>query len=72
MSKLSACSPAKMIRVLERAGFVLARQRGSHGLYVKDNIALTVAAHNKDLKRGTLRHIIKQSGLTLEEFKKLL
>ncbi len=36
-----------MSRVLERAGFVLARQRGSHGLYVKGNIVLTVAAHNE-------------------------
>jgi predicted RNA binding protein YcfA (HicA-like mRNA interferase family) len=48
------------------------RQKGSHRIYVKGNIGITIPYHNKDLKKGTLRAIIKQSGLSVEEFLKLL
>ena len=43
----------------------------SDTLYIRDNVGITIPIHNKDLKKGTLRHIIKQSGLTTEEFLKL-
>jgi len=72
MAKLPALKPKEVIKVLERAGFSFARQKGSHRIYVKGNIGITVPYHNKDLKKGTLRHIIKQSGLTVEKFLKLL
>lgn len=72
MPKLPACTPAKVIRVLERAGFVFVRQRGSHRMYIKGHLGVIVPFHKKDLKKGTLKNIIKQSGLTLEEFLKLL
>jgi len=48
------------------------RQKGSHRIYVKENIGITIPFHSKDLKEGTLRHIIKQTDLTAEEFSKLL
>ena len=72
MAKLPALKPKEVIKVLERAGFSFVRQKGSHRIYVKGNIGITVPYHNKDLKKGTLRHIIKQSGLTVEKFLKLL
>jgi len=72
MPKLPALKPKVAIRALERAGFSFISQKGSHCLYVKGNIGLTIPIHNKDLKRGTLHQIIKQSGLTIEEFLKLL
>jgi len=72
MSKLPALKPKEVIKVLKRAGFSFVRQRGSHRIYVKGNIGITVPYHNKDLKKGTLRHIIRQSGLTIEKFLKLL
>ena len=72
MSKLSALKPREVIKALERAGFVFIRQKGSHRIYVKRSVGITVPFHNKDLKIGTLRHIIKQSGLEIIEFLELL
>lgn len=72
MVKLPALKPREVIRVLEKAGFIFVRQKGSHRVYVKGNTGITIPFHNKDLKKGTLRHIIKQIGLTIEEFYKLL
>ncbi|MCD6094341.1 type II toxin-antitoxin system HicA family toxin [bacterium] len=72
MSKLPALKPKEVVKVLEKAGFSFVRQKGSHRIYVKGNIGIVIPWHNKDLKKGTLRHIVKQSGLTLKDFIKLL
>lgn len=59
---------------LKKAGFVEMRQSGSHltlANKAKRKIT-TVPLHNKDIKRGLLAAIIKQSGLTIEEFTKLI
>lgn len=68
MIRLPALKPREVIRALERAGFRFERQKGSHRIYVKGNIGITVPYHNKDLKIGTLRHIIEQSGLEAKQF----
>lgn len=68
MPKLPAIKPKQAIKVLEKAGFSFRRQKGSHRLYVKNNIGITIPYHNKDLRKGTLWHIIKQSGLSPKEF----
>lgn len=72
MSKLPALKAREIIKALEGAGFVFIRQKGSHRIYVKGNLGITVPFHNHDLKIGTLRHIIKQSGLKIKEFLRLL
>ncbi|MDD5455014.1 MAG: type II toxin-antitoxin system HicA family toxin [Candidatus Ratteibacteria bacterium] len=72
MSKLPALKPEQVIRALKNAGFSFVRQKGSHRIYVKGNIGITLPYHNKDLRKGTLRHIIKQSSLTVKEFLDLL
>ena len=72
MPKLPALKPKGVIRALEEAGFSFVRQKGSHRIYVKGSLGVTIPFHNKDLKKGTLRHIIKQAGLTTEEFLKFL
>ena len=72
MPKLPALKPGEVIRVLEKAGFSFVRQKGSHMIYVKGNIGLTVPYHNRDLKKGTLRQIISNSGLSTQEFINLL
>ncbi len=59
------------MRILEKAGFSFERQKGSHCIYIKGKIGITIPVHNKDLRKGTLRNIVKQSGLTLEEFLEL-
>ena len=72
MARLPAVKPKEAIIALERAGFTFIRQKGSHRIYAKGRLSVTIPFHAKDLKRGTLSHIIKQAGLTLEEFLNLL
>lgn len=71
MAKIPSLKPREAIKVLERYGFVFIRQKGSHRIYINKNNAVTIPYHNKDLRKGTLRSIIKQSGLSTEEFLKL-
>lgn len=57
---------------LQRAGFVIRRQSGSHVvLRHPDGRQTYVAMHTADVPTGTFRAILKQSGLTEEEFKNL-
>lgn len=72
MPKLPAVTPRVVCGVLERAGFFLARQKGSHRIYIKGSLGVTVAYHNKDLKPKTLKHIIKQAGMEVSDFIELL
>ena len=60
------------IKVFERSGFSIRRVTGSHYILKEDKRILTVPYHNKDLKRGTLASIIRQSGFSIEEFLDLL
>lgn len=73
--KLPVISGEKLIRVLIKAGFVKVRQRGSHVRLEKivgnDIIKVTVPLHNP-LKKGTLSRLIKEAGLTNDEFINLL
>lgn len=71
MPKLPAFNAKEVIRALEKAGFSFARQKGSHRIYVKDKIGVTVPYHSRDLRKATLHKIIKQAGLTPEEFVKV-
>jgi len=72
MTKLPVVKPRKVVQALEKAGFVFLRQKGSHKIYGKDNLLVTIPYHSKDIKPKTLKHILKQSGLEVEEFRKLL
>jgi predicted RNA binding protein YcfA (HicA-like mRNA interferase family) len=64
-----------VIRALQRNGWVVVRQRGSHIRLQKhtatETLKLTVPAH-RPIKKSTLSHILKQAQLTLEEFLTLL
>jgi len=68
MPKLPILEPKGIIRILESSGFRFVRQKGSHRIYVRDNLRVTVPYHNKNLKPKTLKHIIKQSGLDIQNF----
>ena len=73
--KLPVISGREAVKALERAGFVVIRQRGSHVRLSKTTreevIKLTIPLHST-LKKGTLSRIIKDAGLTVEEFVELL
>ena len=70
MPKPPVLKPREVCRALESLGFVLVRQRGSHMQYRHaDGRCTTVPNHpGKDLSPVLLRQIIKDIGLTLEEF----
>ncbi len=73
--RLPALTARDVIRALERAGFVAVRMSGSHCRLIHATDAtrkVTVPVHGGDMKRGTLRGIISQAGLTVEEFQALL
>jgi predicted RNA binding protein YcfA (HicA-like mRNA interferase family) len=55
------------VRALKRLGFVPLRQTGSH-LILRKNSRTVVVPQHKPLKPGTLKGIIEQAGLTLDEF----
>lgn len=68
MSRLPALKCNDVIKVLQKAGFMEHRQRGSHKIFKKGSLRITVPVHSRDLKKGTLYSIIEQSGLTVDEF----
>ena len=75
MSKVPSLPYIKIIRALQRDGWTVVRQRGSHIRLQKrvgdEVLKLTVPAH-RPVKRSTLSHILKQARLDIEEFLELL
>ncbi len=68
---LPALRPRDVLHALTRAGFFVHHTTGSHHVLKhpdKPGVRVTLAWHNKDLKRRTLVSIIEQSGYTVEEF----
>jgi len=64
-----------VVKALERAGFFIHHSSGSHAqLKHRDRpeLRVTVPYHTGDVPRGTLRSIIRQAGLTVEQFSALL
>jgi len=73
MSKLPVVSGQECVRALERAGFYLKRTEGSHIILRRDEpFAQVVVPNHKELDRGTLRAIIRQAGVSVEEFRRLI
>jgi predicted RNA binding protein YcfA (HicA-like mRNA interferase family) len=71
MSKLPVISGKDCIKALERLGFIIKRQEGSHIVLRKDNpFCQLVVPNHKTLDRGTLRAIIRQADLSVDEFVK--
>lgn len=62
---------AEAARALRRAGFEILRQTGSHLIMRKDSRTVVVPQH-KPIKPGTLKGMIEQAGLTVEEFVALI
>ena len=73
MSKLPVVSGADCVKVLGKIGFIVYRQRGSHITMVrKAPPSQATIPNHKELDRGMLRAIIRQAGLTVDEFTALL
>ena len=73
MPKLPIVSGKKAIKALSKTGFVVLRQRGSHvSLYRQSDDRMTVIPLHDEIDKGTLKAILKDTGLTVEEFIDLL
>ena len=75
MERLPSLTAKQIVRALKRAGFIEHRQqRTSHLVLVhpERKLRTIVSIHPGDLPRGTVHAIIRQSGMTEEEFAELL
>ncbi len=70
-ARLPVVSGLETIKALIRFGFEIKRRSGSHVILEKGVIVLSVPLH-KTLKKGTLHAILKQAGLSVDEFQNLL
>lgn len=70
---LPRVSGQECIKALARVGFIVVRQQGSHIVVRRgDPFAQLVVPDHKELDRGTFRAIIRQAGMTVEEFVRLV
>ena len=75
MSKLPVVTARDVIRIVERMGFGFDRQKGSHAVYIRtsDRRRVVIPVHKgRDLKPGTLRGLLDDIGLSVEEFVAML
>lgn len=73
MSKLPMVSGQQVVAALHRVGFRVRRQHGSHFIMRRDDpFAQTVVPAHRELDRGTLRAILRQIDLSVEDFVQLL
>ena len=73
--KIPALNSKDVIKALKRANFYVHHQTGSH-LSMRHEMdkdkRVVIPIHKRDLKKGTLRNILRQAGLTVDNFLKLL
>ena len=73
MPKMPCISGREAVRAFEKAGWEVARQRGSHRVLTKPGSIYTLSIHlHRTLGPGLLRHQIRKAELTIEEFTELL
>jgi predicted RNA binding protein YcfA (HicA-like mRNA interferase family) len=75
MTKVPSLGYEKIIKALQRDGWVVVRQKGSHirlQKHMQDELLkLTIPAH-RPVKRSTLSHILKQARLSVDKFIELV
>jgi predicted RNA binding protein YcfA (HicA-like mRNA interferase family) len=73
--KLPVLKAKEVLRALVRAGFYIHHQTGSHARLfqrMRPELRVTVPTHAKDISHSLLKRILKQAGLTEEEFARLI
>ena len=71
MARLPLISGDEMVRILRRAGFVWDHTEGSHMILLHPNGLRVSVPRHRELGRGLLRSLIRDAGLTREEFLRL-
>ena len=69
--RLLPVSGADMVRVFKKIGFSVTRQKGSHIVMSRGEEVLIIPDHDT-VSKGTERELIKDAGLTVKEFNRLL
>ena len=75
MAKLPIVKPKQVIAALQRADFFIDHQTGSHARLIhqtEPQRRVSVPRHNRDLKKGTLKSILRQAELSVDDLIKLL
>ncbi len=67
MPKLPRISGLEIVKALQRLGFEVTRQRGSHIIMRRDAAGCVVPNH-REVKVGTLAGVLRQAGISGEEF----
>ncbi len=73
MTKLPQIKPRQIEKVLKKLGFVSRQGRGSHVVFKHlDGRRTVIPVHNRPVRTGTLRAILKQVDISTEEFLKIV
>lgn len=73
MSKLPVISGLTAVKTFSKFRFTVSRQTGSHMIMEKTGLDVTLSIPlHYELKRGTLRNLIRDAGLTVDEFIQML
>jgi predicted RNA binding protein YcfA (HicA-like mRNA interferase family) len=73
MAKLPVISGRDARRIFEKMGWTFNRQRGSHMILVKAGVPVNLSVpDHRELDRGLLRGLIRDAGMSIEEFVSLL
>jgi predicted RNA binding protein YcfA (HicA-like mRNA interferase family) len=69
MPPVPVLRPSEVIKIFEKLGWSVVRQKGSHIILTKSgNITTLSVPNHTEVARGTLRGLIQKAGLTIEEF----
>ena len=72
MIRLPVCSGEDAIRAFQKLGYQVDHQTGSHIILRHPQMRRLTVPNHRELARGTLRALIREAGLTKEEFVSLL
>ena len=68
MSNFPSVKPKELLKILEKIGFHIHHQTGSHIILKNHDTRVVLPFHNKDLKLGTLMNILRQANLSKKDF----
>jgi predicted RNA binding protein YcfA (HicA-like mRNA interferase family) len=71
MPKLPCVSGAKAVKALQKLGFVFRRQKGSHAILRRGPHGCVVPMH-REINQGTLHGLLKQAGVSEDDFRNQL
>jgi len=75
MKRLPVVSGNKVVKALQKKGFLVVHQRGSHVKLKKtegDKVYIAIVPMHRELAKGTLKSILRQANITAEELYELL